>query len=192
MPRTLHRCSGTTKNHHNVDLLKLVILNSIISLFLPVMGSSTKIDEKITTNEKDKFFYNFGSAILTNSLNMDKKVRFDLNKKQKQKTDNHFSSSSVNIELVNTKKEENSEKVKPKFNRNQWEAAANTFPIIPLSGYTKSDGANVSFFNNDGTFFTLMIAFLPIVFAALFLGLGSLMDVDDIPFLLPFLDKYRI
>ena len=110
----------------------------------------------------------------------------------KQKSHNRFSSNSANIGLENPTIQGNSEYVQPKFNRYQWEAAVNTFPIIPLSGYTKSNPTNVSFFNNDGTFFTLMIALLPILFAFLFLGLGSLMDLDDIPFILPFLGKYRI
>ena len=95
----------------------------------------------------------------------------------------------VNILTQNSK---NGEFLLPKFNRYQFEATMNTFPIIPLSGYTRSDPTNVSFFHNDTGFFSFMIALLPILFSIFFLGLGSLIDLDDIPFILPFLRKYRI
>ena len=76
--------------------------------------------------------------------------------------------------------------LKPKFNRYQWEAAVNTFPVLPLNGYTKSDPTSYSF-HNTSILFSFMIAILPLFFASLFLGLGTLMDFDDLPFLLPFI-----
>ena len=120
---------------------------------------------------------------------MDKKVLFDSNKKQKQKSDNRI---MVNIWPERTKTKDD---VLPKFNRYQFEQTMNTFPIIPLSGYTASDPTNVSFFHNDGTFFSFMIAALPILFSIFFLVLGSQIDfkiLDDLPFLLPFKNNYII
>jgi len=119
---------------------------------------------------------------------MGKKVLFDSNKKQKQKSDNRI---MVNIWRKTTK---NKDVILPKFNRYQFEQTMNTFPIIPLSGYTASDPTSVSFFHNDGTFFSFMIASLPILFSIFFLFLGSQIDfkiLDDIPLLLPFKRNYK-
>ena len=76
------------------------------------------------------------------------------------------------LKKVDTKSEKVSDETglisKPKFNRYQWEAAVNTFPVIPLDGYPKSDPTTYSF-HNTSIFFSFIIAILPFFFASFFL-----------------------
>ena len=176
------------KNLQKIGLTILVIINVILSSIIPIAVSSKRVDETIPIKEKHDFLSMLekSSAILTNLLHMNNKNWFDLNKKRTQKSD------KLKIDNSWLDRNGNVDNWLSRFNRNQWEAAVNTFPVIPLSGYSASDSTNVSFFHNDGTFFAFMIASLPILFSLFFLGLGSLVDLDDIPELLPFVSKYRI
>ena len=183
-----HQNCGMPKNLQKIGLTILVIINVILSSIIPIAVSSKRVDETIPIIKNHEFLYMLdkSSAILTSLLQMNKKVWVDSNERRAQKSD------KLNIEnnwFERDKKEDTSES---RFNRNQWEAAVNTFPVMPLSGYSASDSTSVSFFHNDGTFFAFMIASLPILFSLFFLGLGSLVDLDDIPELLPFVSKYRI
>ena len=75
---------------------------------------------------------------------------------------------------------------KPKYNRYQWQSALNTLPVVPLNGFV-SDPYTYFVLHNSAVFFNFIILTVPVFFALLFLGLGSLIDFNDLSNLLPFI-----
>ena len=85
---------------------------------------------------------------------------------------------------------ETSSSLMSKFNRYQWESIFNTFPSIPLNGYTKSDPTSLFVLHNASYLFSFIIATVPLLFSLIFIGLGSLVDLKDLPLLRYIVEEY--
>ena len=90
----------------------------------------------------------------------------------------------------NSATKETSSSLMSKFNRYQWESIFNTFPSIPLNGYTKSDPTSLFVLHNASYLFSFIIATVPLLFSLLFLGVGSLVDLKDLPLIRYIVEEY--
>ena len=90
----------------------------------------------------------------------------------------------------NSATKETSTSLMSKLNRYQWESILNTFPSIPLNGYTKSDPTSLFVLHNASYLFSFIIATVPLLFSLIFLGVGSLVDLKDIPLLRYIVEEY--
>ena len=175
----LPQISGLPINHYK-EMEKVLLVFILLFPIQPIV--SAIIDIKQTHNATNN--YNFDNE--RSEIFLD--VTGDINKQLFKSDMKKYIDTYSTLNNIDTKSEkfETGLVLKPKFNRYQWEAAVNTFPVIPIDGYPKSDPTSYSF-NYTSIFFSFIIAILPLFFASFFLGLGTLMDFDDLPFLLPFI-----
>ena len=149
---------------------------------------SAIIDANVSTEERENIF---------SHSTKDQQILSNIDKINKRINDSEVTENSDVYILINNPQHELEKHTKTansslqsKFNRYQWESALNTFPVIPLGGYTASDPTSYFILHNASAFFNFVIAIIPITFTLLFLGVGSLLDIQDIPLLNYIIEEY--
>lgn len=157
-----------------------------------IMSSITEV-EKVSKENKLYFPILDKEKIRLQNIMMDS-VKNKYNEKHLlvlNSADTSFTALDLDQKLEeNSATKETSTSLMSKLNRYQWESILNTFPSIPLNGYTKSDPTSLFVLHNASYLFSFIIATVPLLFSLIFLGVGSLVDLKDIPLLRYIVEEY--